>query len=164
MVEQALINMNGRIYDYNLGRFMSVDPFIQMPQSSQSINPYSYIKNNPMAGTDPTGYQSVEDADTTYQQTATVTQKAEDELKVDVVETRRVQGNGYRLGSKTTAKIGTATISNGVVTSVQNLKGKTVASSCLAGGMVSLWMLVSSKNCLRHTHGLTLKATSMTII
>jgi hypothetical protein len=26
--------MNGRIYDYNLGRFMSVDPFIQMPESS----------------------------------------------------------------------------------------------------------------------------------
>lgn len=35
---------------------MSVDPFIQMPQSSQSINPYSCIMNNPMAGTDPTGY------------------------------------------------------------------------------------------------------------
>jgi hypothetical protein len=48
--------MNGRIYDYNLGRFMSVDPFIQMPESSQSINPYSYLMNNPMAGTDPTGY------------------------------------------------------------------------------------------------------------
>ncbi|MDO6694796.1 hypothetical protein Q4574_15975 [Aliiglaciecola sp. 3_MG-2023] len=34
--------MNGRVYDYNLSRFMSVDPFIQMPESSQSINPYSY--------------------------------------------------------------------------------------------------------------------------
>ncbi|MBU2881780.1 hypothetical protein KO525_17685 [Psychrosphaera sp. B3R10] len=48
--------MNGRIYDYNLGRFMSVDPFIQAPTNTQSINPYSYIMNNPMAGTDPTGY------------------------------------------------------------------------------------------------------------
>ncbi|ELE1939960.1 hypothetical protein RDG67_002803 [Vibrio cholerae] len=44
------------MYDYNLGRFMSVDPLIQSPTSTQSINPYSYIMNNPLAGTDPTGY------------------------------------------------------------------------------------------------------------
>nr|WP_105180212.1 RHS repeat-associated core domain-containing protein [Pseudoalteromonas sp. T1lg21] len=48
--------MNGRVYDYNLGRFMSVDPFIQSPLNSQSLNPYTYIMNNPMAGVDPTGY------------------------------------------------------------------------------------------------------------
>jgi hypothetical protein len=51
--------MNGRVYDYNLGRFMSVDPLIQSPTSTQSINPYSYIMNNPLAGTDPTGYEGV---------------------------------------------------------------------------------------------------------
>ena len=50
--------MNGRVYDYNLGRFMSVDPVIQSPGNSQSINPYSYIMNNPLAGTDPTGYSA----------------------------------------------------------------------------------------------------------
>ncbi|MBQ4811938.1 VCBS repeat-containing protein, partial [Pseudoalteromonas luteoviolacea] len=54
--ELELIHMNGRIYDYNLGRFLSVDPVIQSPEDSQSINPYSYIMNNPLAGTDPTGY------------------------------------------------------------------------------------------------------------
>jgi hypothetical protein len=48
--------MNGRVYDYNLGRFLSVDPLIQSPTSTQSVNPYSYIMNNPLAGTDPTGY------------------------------------------------------------------------------------------------------------
>ena len=56
--EQKLIHMNGRVYDYNMGRFMSVDPLIQSPTSTQSINPYSYIMNNPLAGTDPTGYKS----------------------------------------------------------------------------------------------------------
>ncbi|MBE0368299.1 SpvB/TcaC N-terminal domain-containing protein [Pseudoalteromonas aurantia] len=56
--EQQLIHMNGRVYDYNLGRFMSVDPVIQAPGNSQSINPYSYIMNNPLAGTDPSGYCS----------------------------------------------------------------------------------------------------------
>ena len=49
--------MNGRVYDYNLGRFLSVDPIIQSPGNSQSLNPYSYIMNNPLAGTDPTGYR-----------------------------------------------------------------------------------------------------------
>jgi hypothetical protein len=48
--------MNGRVYDYALGRFLGVDPFIQFPGNSQSLNPYSYILNNPLAGTDPTGY------------------------------------------------------------------------------------------------------------
>lgn len=56
--EMELIHMNGRVYDYNLGRFMSVDPVIQSPGNSQSINPYSYIMNNPLAGTDPTGYSA----------------------------------------------------------------------------------------------------------
>ncbi len=53
-----LIHMNGRAYDYNLGRFTGVDPFIQFPLNSQSLNPYSYIMNNPLSGTDPSGYAS----------------------------------------------------------------------------------------------------------
>jgi len=56
--------MNGRAYDYNLGRFLSVDPFIQFPGNSQSLNPYSYIMNNPMAGTDPSGYKALFDRKT----------------------------------------------------------------------------------------------------
>lgn len=48
--------MNGRVYDYNLGRFLSVDPLIHGSGNSQGINPYSYILNNPLSGTDPTGY------------------------------------------------------------------------------------------------------------
>ncbi len=55
---QELTHMNGRIYDFNLGRFLSVDPFLQFPENSQSANPYSYILNNPMSETDPTGYSS----------------------------------------------------------------------------------------------------------
>jgi filamentous hemagglutinin len=53
--------MNGRVYDYALGRFLGVDPFIQFPSNSQSLNPYSYILNNPLAGTDPTGYAACGD-------------------------------------------------------------------------------------------------------
>ncbi|MFN7551245.1 MAG: RHS repeat-associated core domain-containing protein [Pseudomonadota bacterium] len=54
----SLIHMNGRLYDYLLGRFLGVDPIIQFPTNSQSLNPYSYILNNPLSGTDPTGYAS----------------------------------------------------------------------------------------------------------
>jgi RHS repeat-associated protein len=54
--ETYLIHMNGRVYDYRLGRFLSVDPIIGNPASSQSINPYSYGGNNPLSGVDPTGY------------------------------------------------------------------------------------------------------------
>jgi hypothetical protein len=46
------------MYDYNNGRFLSVDPFIQAPTSTQSLNPYTYIFNNPLSGIDPTGYQA----------------------------------------------------------------------------------------------------------
>src|SRR3990167_10618130 len=49
--------MNGRAYDPELGRFTGVDPFMQAPLNSQSLNPYSYVMNNPIAGTDPTGYK-----------------------------------------------------------------------------------------------------------
>lgn len=56
-----LIHMNGRVYDYNLGRFTGVDPVIQVPLNSQSLNPYSYILNNPLSGTDPTGYTACKD-------------------------------------------------------------------------------------------------------
>jgi RHS repeat-associated protein len=56
-----LTHMNGRMYDYRLGRFLSVDPIISNPANSQSINPYSYIGNNPLSGTDPTGYQAAAD-------------------------------------------------------------------------------------------------------
>src|SRR6266498_3592942 len=52
--------MNGRVYDYRLGRFLSVDPIISNPANSQSINPYSYIGNNPLSGVDPTGYEAIQ--------------------------------------------------------------------------------------------------------
>ena len=51
--------IQGRMYDYNNARFLSVDPFIQAPTSTQSMNPYTYIFNNPLSGTDPTGYINV---------------------------------------------------------------------------------------------------------
>ena len=53
--EFGIINMNGRLYDPDLGRFLSPDPFIQFPDFSQSYNRYSYCLNNPLKYTDPSG-------------------------------------------------------------------------------------------------------------
>ena len=52
----ALINMNGRVYDPMLGRFLSPDPIVQGLNNSQNFNRYSYALNNPLKFIDPTGY------------------------------------------------------------------------------------------------------------
>ncbi|MGI5309465.1 RHS repeat domain-containing protein [Rheinheimera sp. WS51] len=51
-----VIHMNGRTYNPILGRFMQADPFIQAPSNLQNYNRYSYVLNNPMSYTDPSGY------------------------------------------------------------------------------------------------------------
>jgi hypothetical protein len=48
--------MNGRIYDPLIGRFLSPDPFIPNAGNFQSYNRYSYVLNNPLSYTDPSGY------------------------------------------------------------------------------------------------------------
>ena len=53
--EFGLINMNARLYDPVIGRFLSPDPYVQAPEFSQSYNRYSYCLNNPLIYTDPTG-------------------------------------------------------------------------------------------------------------
>lgn len=63
--------MGGRVYDPNLGRFLSADLFIQSPYDSQNYNRYSYVGNNPLSYIDPTGYKrgttgSSCDADSCY--------------------------------------------------------------------------------------------------
>ena len=53
--EFGLINMNGRLYDPVLGRFLSPDNYVQMPDFSQSFNRYAYCINNPLKYNDPSG-------------------------------------------------------------------------------------------------------------
>ncbi len=57
----GLIHMNGRVYDPVVGRFVSPDPWIQDPENSQSFNRYSYVWNNPLRYTDPTGEYTEEE-------------------------------------------------------------------------------------------------------
>jgi RHS repeat-associated protein len=50
-----LINMNGRVYDPILARMLSPDNYVQSPLNTQSYNRYSYVINNPLKYTDPSG-------------------------------------------------------------------------------------------------------------
>lgn len=52
----GFVHMGGRVYDPGVGRFTSVDPFMQSPGFSQSHNRYAYAFNNPLRYVDPTGY------------------------------------------------------------------------------------------------------------
>ena len=51
----GLINMNARLYDPVLGRFLSPDPYVQMPDFTQNFNRYSYCLNNPLKYVDKDG-------------------------------------------------------------------------------------------------------------
>lgn len=51
----GLINMNGRLYDPLVGRMLSPDNNIQLPNFTQNLNRYSYALNNPTKYTDPDG-------------------------------------------------------------------------------------------------------------
>lgn len=51
----GLINMNARLYDPMLHRFLSVDNYVQDPSNTQNYNRYGYCVNNPMKYTDITG-------------------------------------------------------------------------------------------------------------
>ena len=51
-----MVNMDGRMYDPILGRFLSPDPFVQAPDFTQSLNRYCYCLNNPLSLVDPSGY------------------------------------------------------------------------------------------------------------
>ncbi len=51
----GLIHMDGRVYDPVIGRFLSPDNYVQLPENSQSFNRYSYCLNNPLKYVDPDG-------------------------------------------------------------------------------------------------------------
>jgi len=51
----GLINMNGRLYDPKLRRFLQPDNNVQDPFNTQNYNRYGYVLNNPLKYTDPSG-------------------------------------------------------------------------------------------------------------
>ncbi len=60
LTDAQLIDLNARVYDPLLAKFMSPDPVIADQDDSQSWNAYAYAHNNPMSKEDPTGLFYVE--------------------------------------------------------------------------------------------------------
>jgi len=58
--ETGLINMNARVYDPYLGRFLSADPVLPDAGNMQQYNRYAYVTNNPLKYIDPTGNSGVD--------------------------------------------------------------------------------------------------------
>ena len=56
--ESQLIFLRNRYYDPELGRFISADPEFGSKINPQSLNPYTYVNNNPLNFIDPTGLRS----------------------------------------------------------------------------------------------------------
>ena len=51
----GLINMNARLYDPVMGRFLAPDPYVQAPDMTQNFNRYTYALNNPLIYIDEEG-------------------------------------------------------------------------------------------------------------
>jgi RHS repeat-associated protein len=54
--ETGLHFYQARYYDAALGRFISADTIVQAPSDPQTLNRYSYVRNNPLRYVDPSGH------------------------------------------------------------------------------------------------------------
>ena len=95
--KQRLIHMRGRLFDPRMGRFTGVDPVIQFPLNTQGLNPYSYLLNNPLAGTDPTGYVACSEVSTDTAGSGTC----------DITQNGKTSTVGYAVGAGGVAVGGT---------------------------------------------------------
>ena len=55
MPTQCLVNLNARLYDASIGGFMAPDPVVGAPFVPNAFNRYSYVLDNPLSFTDPSG-------------------------------------------------------------------------------------------------------------
>jgi RHS repeat-associated protein len=59
-LEIGLLYYNARYYAPGLGRFISADSIVPNPMDPQSLNRFSYTRNNPLRFTDPSGHSYCE--------------------------------------------------------------------------------------------------------
>jgi RHS repeat-associated protein len=57
--ESGLVYMNARYYDPKLARFLSADSVVPSASNPQALNRYSFVYNNPISNTDPSGHVPV---------------------------------------------------------------------------------------------------------
>ncbi|MBL4661008.1 MAG: hypothetical protein JKY19_11685, partial [Alcanivoracaceae bacterium] len=113
----GIIHMNGRIYDPTIGRFLQADPIIQDPYNTQSLNRYSYVMNNPLSYTDPTGYSRL--------------RKGWWQMPLAIAITV------YTAGAASAVLAGSAATSAAVAGSVSQALAISVAGGALSGGVAT---------------------------
>jgi RHS repeat-associated protein len=59
--DTGLYYYGARYYDCTIGRFISADTIVQSFSNPQTLNRYSYVTNNPLKYTDPSGHVNVAD-------------------------------------------------------------------------------------------------------
>ncbi len=59
----GLMHYGARYYSSALGRFVSADTLVPQPGNPQALNRFTYVLNNPIRLTDPTGHRCIEDDD-----------------------------------------------------------------------------------------------------
>jgi RHS repeat-associated protein len=62
----GLAFFNARYLDVGLGRFISADTDVPASQGPQGLNRYSFVVNNPLKYTDPTGHRAEDETNPTY--------------------------------------------------------------------------------------------------
>ena len=63
---EGLSYYNARWYDPQLGRFLSADTIVPGPANPQAFNRYSYVFNNPLRFTDPSGHDPCDNGGKCY--------------------------------------------------------------------------------------------------
>ena len=53
--DSGIYHYNARLYNADIGRFPQADTIVPEPQNPAAYNRYSYVENNPVNRTDPTG-------------------------------------------------------------------------------------------------------------
>lgn len=99
----GLNHMNGRVQDAIIGRFVSPDPFVTEPGYTQNFNRYSYVYNNPLTNTDPSGFESctVQGSTASYQANGTSNNGSApsesecEKINEMIVEARRLALEGF---------------------------------------------------------------------
>jgi RHS repeat-associated protein len=56
----GIYDFNARFYDPAIGRFLSVDTIVPRPSDPQSLNRFSFVRNNPLNRVDPSGHEPCE--------------------------------------------------------------------------------------------------------
>jgi RHS repeat-associated protein len=130
----ALVNMNGRMYDPVLGRFLSPDPYMQAPDFTQGLNRYIYCLNNPLSLIDPSGYSWLSDNWKTVVASAVA-------IVVTVVTYGAASGASYAIVAATVA--GAAGGAAGAMTGAL-LNGANFGQIMKAGAVGAFWGAVSS--------------------